>query len=295
MTLNAVVGQAQALDGREASLQAIHHALNRIGAVAPGLGIVIASHQYQPRDIASGVSGLLGDIPVIGFSSPVGLTATGSFPHSVVVGILGGDGFEAHSHWLPGYAQSSREAAMQLGMLAAGDKAQDILVFSDGFNGDAEQFCQAMSDQPYRISGALSSGDTSKTSPSTFARMGRAFRFSISTCQVFPATVTLYFISYFLALSGRLLQPPFYALAFLVHLARAHPQLPGAHQRGRRCDQRARSGQSLPRQGDGYRDRGGAGFVFIGRGGEGNGSSLRGVRCGFPVGQETGQGGHQSP
>ncbi len=159
MALNAVVGQAQALDGREASLQAIHHALNRIGAVTPGLGIVIASHQYQPRDIASGVSGLLGDIPVIGFSSPVGLTGSGSFPHSVVVGILGGDGFEAHSHWLPGYAQSSRETAIQLGMLAAGDKAQDLLFFADGFNGDAEQFCQAMSDQPCQVSGALSSGD----------------------------------------------------------------------------------------------------------------------------------------
>lgn len=159
MTLDAVVGQAQALDGREASLQAIHQALNRIGATTPGLGIVIASHQYQPRDIASGISGLLGDIPVIGFSSPAGLTAQGSSPHAVVVCIIGGDGFEAHSHWLSGYAQSSREAATQLGMLATGNKAQEVLFFADGFNGDAEQFCQAINNQPFQVTGGLSSGD----------------------------------------------------------------------------------------------------------------------------------------
>ncbi|MGB7874466.1 MAG: hypothetical protein WBL25_08780, partial [Anaerolineales bacterium] len=66
MTFHAAVGQAQALDGREASLQATHHALNRLGAVAPGLGIVIASHQYQARDVANGAASLLGDAPLIG-------------------------------------------------------------------------------------------------------------------------------------------------------------------------------------------------------------------------------------
>jgi hypothetical protein len=56
MAFHAAVGVAQALDGREASLQATHHALNRLGAVAPGFGIVIASHQYRARDVASGAA-----------------------------------------------------------------------------------------------------------------------------------------------------------------------------------------------------------------------------------------------
>ena len=63
MAFHAAVGQAQALDGREASLQATHQALNRLGAIAPGLGIVISSHHYQARDVASGASSLLGDAP----------------------------------------------------------------------------------------------------------------------------------------------------------------------------------------------------------------------------------------
>jgi len=158
MTFHAAVGQAQALDGREASLQATHHALNRLGAVAPGLGIVIASHQYQARDVASGAASLLGDAPLIGFSTPAGLTGKGLHSHSVVVAVLSAENLEANSHWLPGYAQSSRETAAKLDMLASGKQAQKVIFFADGFNGDAEQFCNSLS-QNFRIVGGLSSGD----------------------------------------------------------------------------------------------------------------------------------------
>jgi hypothetical protein len=159
MTFHAAVGYAQALDGREASLQATHYALNRLGAVAPGLGIVIASHQYRARDVANGAASLLGDAPLIGFSTPAGLTSTGLHSHSVVVAVLSVEDLEASSYWLPGYAQSSRETASQLDMLVSGNQAQDVIIFADGFNGDAEQFCNSISSRPYRIVGGLSSGD----------------------------------------------------------------------------------------------------------------------------------------
>jgi hypothetical protein len=159
MTFHAAVGQAQALDGREASLQATHHALNRLGAVAPGLGIVIASHQYQARDVANGAASLLGDAPLIGFSSPASLTGAGLHSHSVVVAVLSADGLEASSHWLPGYAQSSREAASQLDMLVSGKQAKNVIFFADGFNGDAEQFCSSISPKDFHMVGSLSSGD----------------------------------------------------------------------------------------------------------------------------------------
>lgn len=159
MTFHAAVGHAQALDGREASLQATHHALNRLGAVAPGLGIVIASHQYQARDVASGAASLLGDAPLIGFSSPAGLSNYGLHTHSVIVAVLSVDDLEAHSHWLPGYAQSSRETASQLDMLASGKQAKNAIFFADGFNGDAEQFCNSISQNKFNIVGGLSSGD----------------------------------------------------------------------------------------------------------------------------------------
>lgn len=158
MTLISSVGTAQALDGREAGLQATHQALNRLGANAPGLAVVIASHQYQPREVLNGVSSLLGDTPTIGFSSPAGLTQKGIHPHSVVVALLSGD-FQAETLWLPGYAQSGRETAAKIETHASARvERQSILFFADGFNGDAEQFCNAIP-ASLDVAGALSSGD----------------------------------------------------------------------------------------------------------------------------------------
>jgi hypothetical protein len=158
MAIVSSVGTAQALDGREAGLQATHQALNRLGANTPGLAVVIASHQYQPREVLNGVSSLLGDTPMIGFSSPAGLTRNGHHPHSVVVALLSGD-FQADTLWLPGYAQSGRETASKIEQHASARvERQSVLFFADGFNGDAEQFCNALP-PALDVMGALSSGD----------------------------------------------------------------------------------------------------------------------------------------
>ncbi len=159
MTLHASVGVAQALNGRESGLQAAHQALNKLGASSPALAFVIASHQYPPRDVLYGLSSLLGEVPLIGFSSPAGLTGNGQHPHSVVVALLGGE-FLAESFWIPGYAQSGRETAAQLKQTAsARQEGQALLFFADGFNGDAEQFCGAIPANFLPLAGALSSGD----------------------------------------------------------------------------------------------------------------------------------------
>ncbi|MBN8654326.1 MAG: FIST C-terminal domain-containing protein [Anaerolineae bacterium] len=158
MPIVSSVGIAQALDGREAGLQATHQALNKLGANAPGLAIVIASHQYLAREVLNGVSSLLGDTPMIGFSSPAGLTLNGLHPHSVVVSLLSGD-FQAETLWLPGYAQSGRETASKIEQHASARvERQSVLFFADGFNGDAEQFCNSLP-AGLDIVGALSSGD----------------------------------------------------------------------------------------------------------------------------------------
>ncbi len=159
MALLTAVGHAQALDGREAALQAAHAALNRLGKTSPHFGIVIASYQYPAREVMGGVSSLVGDVPLIGFSTPAGLTHEGLHAHSVVVALFGGD-LRAQAHWLPGYAQSGRETAHRLLQLAAGDAAHRFLLFfADGFNGDAEQLCNYLVDLPVPVSGGLASGD----------------------------------------------------------------------------------------------------------------------------------------
>ncbi len=159
MTIHASVGFAQELDGREAGLQAAHQALNRLGVSAPSLGILIASNQYQPREIISGAASLLGDAPLIGFSAPAGLTSAGQHPHSVTLALLSGD-FRTEAHWFPGYAQSGRETASLLTQaIASNPDNHTALFFADGFNGDAEQLCSAIASGSFSIAGGLSSGD----------------------------------------------------------------------------------------------------------------------------------------
>jgi hypothetical protein len=159
MTLIVSVGEAQELDGRQAGLQAAHQALNKMGAVSPNLAILIASHQYQAREVAGGIVSLLGDVPLIGFSAPAGLSNTGQHANAVIIALLGGD-FQAEAHWLPGYAQSGRETGTKLMQLSLGrEQPRAMLFFADGFNGDAEQLCSVMAGRNYPLFGALSSGD----------------------------------------------------------------------------------------------------------------------------------------
>jgi hypothetical protein len=159
MTLTVSMGQAQELNGREAGLQATHQALNRLGTGAPAFGMVIASHQYQAREVVSGVSSLLGDTPMIGFSSSACLTADGLHSNSVIVVLLGGD-ILAETRWLPGYAQSGRETGAQLARQAAeqGD-VRALFFFADGFNGDADQMCSSLGELTFPLAGGLSAGD----------------------------------------------------------------------------------------------------------------------------------------
>jgi hypothetical protein len=157
MTLAVAVGSAQALNGREAGLQATHQALNRLGSSTASLGFIIASQHYQAREIVNGVSGLLGETPIIGFSSPAGLTVEGVRSNSVVVALLSGD-FKAETQWLPAYAQSARETGAKLARQIIEKETQSFLFFADGFNGDADQLCSALT-SAIPLAGALSSGD----------------------------------------------------------------------------------------------------------------------------------------
>src|SRR4026208_403329 len=157
MTLNVSIGTAQALNGREAGLQAAHQALNKLGSVAANFALIIASHQYQARDVVSGVSGLLGDTPMIGFSSPVGLVSEGLRPNSVVVALLAGD-FQAETQWMPSYAQSARDTGAKLAKQIAEKDNRAFFFFAEGFNGDADQLCAALPGS-FPLAGALSSGD----------------------------------------------------------------------------------------------------------------------------------------
>lgn len=158
MALLATVGQAQALDGREAALQAAHQALDQLGGGNPILAIVTSSYQYEAQQVINGLSSLLGNTPIIGFSTPAGLTSHGIHSHSVVLALISASDVKVNVHWLGGYTQASREVTMQLVELLSQNPAQTTLLFADGFNVDAEALCANLP-VGAQVVGGLSSGD----------------------------------------------------------------------------------------------------------------------------------------
>jgi len=158
MTLLAAVGQARALDGREAGLQATRQALNELGSNSPVLAIVISSYRYDAQQVVNGVAGLIGNTPMIGFSSPAGMSSDGFHSHSVVVALLAATDVRADVQWLAGTTQDGREVSQQLAELLKRKRKQPALLFADGFNADAEQLCNSLP-AGVNLVGALSSGD----------------------------------------------------------------------------------------------------------------------------------------
>ncbi len=160
MTIFAAVGQAQATDPREAGLKATNQALNQLGATSPALAIIISPYRYEPQLVINGVSSILTNVPLIGFSSFAGLSHLGYSPNSVIVALIAGEDLQAETHWFSNYSQASTEAAIRLQQLLGYEQktVQSILAFADGLNGSAEEFCQTLAAN-IPLLGGLASAD----------------------------------------------------------------------------------------------------------------------------------------
>jgi hypothetical protein len=132
--------------------------LNKLGNSTPVFGIVISSYQYEAQGVVNGIASLTGDTPVIGISTPAGMTSNGLQSHSVIVALIAAPDVRAEVVWLAGYTQGSREVSQQLADLLKQKPDQPALFFADGFNADAEQFCASLP-AGTNLFGALSSGD----------------------------------------------------------------------------------------------------------------------------------------
>ncbi len=170
MALVAGVGQANALDPREAGMQAINLALNELGSVSPSLGIVFCPYRYDAQMVMSGISSLVSNMPVLGMSTSAGISRVGQRSHLVTVALLGGEDIQTETHWFSSYSQGSGETATRLVQLIGYEQrhTESLLVFGDGLNGNAQEFCDTLP-ASFPIVGGLSSGDAQSNSTFQFA------------------------------------------------------------------------------------------------------------------------------
>jgi hypothetical protein len=170
--LNAAVGQSQALDGREAGSQAMRAALDKTARAPVAFGWVIASHALPLQQVLFGATDLLGNVPLLGFStsgtlyaSPEPGTAASmesdSARRSVVVALITSEDVQGRSGWWPDFGQDSRACTQNMlqAMQPDAETGDILLAVADGLSGDAAFLCQAVSSRNYLMAGCLAGGE----------------------------------------------------------------------------------------------------------------------------------------
>ncbi|GAB4578715.1 MAG: hypothetical protein Fur0022_14510 [Anaerolineales bacterium] len=158
------VGQSFALDGREACIQAIEEARQKILHEAEHIAMVFifASREYNLQSILSGASAQLRATPLFGFSTEGQLTANGQEQRSIVVALIAGDDFTVQAHWLPDFSQNSeaktQEIVENLESTSGTGNKNLLLVNADGIHGDHEALCRILSAVKYPVFGTLTGG-----------------------------------------------------------------------------------------------------------------------------------------
>jgi len=161
----SAVGQSFALDGREACIQAIEEARQKILHEADNIvmAVIFASREYNLQSILSGASAQLRTIPLFGFSTEGQLTASGQHQRSIVVALLAGNDITVQANWWPDFSQDSRTKTQE--MVEAFDLGNSIasenllLINADGIHGDHDSLCKILPTGNYAAFGALTGGN----------------------------------------------------------------------------------------------------------------------------------------
>ncbi len=161
MVHGAAWGVGRGLDGREAARGAIQQALDRLGTARPSLAIAFVSQEFSISDTLTGISSLLTNTPIWGFSTVRPITADGEQARSVVLAVFSGSELKAQVDWWPGFAQDCAGTAKQLVQAIRSETLlpQGLLLVADGINGDASQLCSGLAEVTLPIAGCLAAGD----------------------------------------------------------------------------------------------------------------------------------------
>jgi len=160
MPLSTFIGHAKAADGREAGAQAALQALDQARRAPLIFGILIASHNLPFDQVMSGAIALLGDIPLIGFSTSAEIISSGVHQRSVVVALISGTDVTVRSEFWPGFGEDSRGVSLKMTQTLLPHQSKGTLfVVADGFHGDSKELCNSLGAGSYTLAGCLAGGE----------------------------------------------------------------------------------------------------------------------------------------
>lgn len=164
MSIQAAMGLARGLDGREAAVAAVQQASSQMGGVRPAAGLVFVSQEFNPADSLAALRNSLPNTAFWGASTVCPLKPGGEASRSVLVLLLGGGDLQARAYWYGGYAQNSAQAAKNLAQDMVSDlgAVQALLLAADGMNGDPALLMDVLQPLNLATAGCLAGGDVTQ-------------------------------------------------------------------------------------------------------------------------------------
>lgn len=159
MAMTATLGQAHALDGREASAQAVRQALDPLERQPIALAFVFASYEYGIQTILNGASAVLGEVPLMGFSTSGTLPWAGGRQRAVTVALLAGRDLQVQADWWPDIRLIEDDLLYQLEVPESPAESPSLFVVADGLRGDYEHLIRSLPAAECILGGGLASGD----------------------------------------------------------------------------------------------------------------------------------------
>lgn len=161
MSIRVTVGRAQALESRQAGAQAARQAFEALDRAPVVFGWVIANHRYSMPQVLLGVSSIIGDTPLIGFSTVGEATNVGWSQRAVVVALMGGPNIRAQAEWSARFGEDSQGSVQQLLEILDffNDPPVILMAVADGMVGDISALLWREELRNIPVVGCLSSGD----------------------------------------------------------------------------------------------------------------------------------------
>jgi hypothetical protein len=174
MSFQTSIGQSSATGGRDAGKEAAARALESLGRgehkgsarpagkpVPPAFAWLMASDAYPFGEVLAGVAEVLGNLPVLGFSTSRELTPAGRARRTVVVALFGGAGLQARAGFAAEFSQDARLSAQNILRTLHPDPQNHeiLLAAADGISGDATELCRALSETGCPAAGCLAGGE----------------------------------------------------------------------------------------------------------------------------------------
>ncbi len=160
MTLAAAVGNSHLLNAHAAAEQAAHQALEQLTGAPAFLGIVIFSQTYNAQEILAGAAAMLGNTPLLGFSTPAILSPDGQVSRAVLVALLAGSNVQVRANWWPGFSEDSRSVIETLvdEFNLHEQTGGALLTFADGLQEGGALFAELLP-RGFQMAGGLVGSD----------------------------------------------------------------------------------------------------------------------------------------